>query len=248
MKSDKMRAIDEKGVERPWKWTDDKLLWNEEVDHCVLEHGGPNWPVSPGNRAAIESATNHMPALITLVAACERRRLVLDARSEFGARSYQEDPFSILSTDFKEHAASLDSLIRAAKRDLDAALVAVHAVVAPSITDPFDVDADPDPTWRSLAREIPMSVPMANLHAFVGGYHRPDLRDQRLTDAVGRGLFAYGTGSAPDALVRDVLENFVLQWVDPSKGPKMFLTDLARDVAVLVVALEDKIDSEKDHR
>ena len=96
MKSDTMRAVDDAALPRPWKWTDDTLLWNEKVDHCVLEHGGTNWPMSPENRAAIVSAMNHMPTLITLVAACERRRLVLDARREFGSRAYQENPFSIL--------------------------------------------------------------------------------------------------------------------------------------------------------
>lgn len=240
MKSDKMRAIDEAAVARPWKWTDGKLLWNEEVDCCVLEHGGPNWPVSPENRVAIESAMNHMPALITLVAACERRRQALVAHSEFYAVRSQEDPIGI-NTTFEEHVLSLDNRLRAAEHDVDAALNAVHAVVSPPCKDPFNVDADPHPTWRSLARKIPMSAPMANLRAFVEGYHRQDLQDQRLADAIREGLLAYGTGSAPSALVRDVLENFVLQWVDPSRGPKMFLTDLARDVAVLVVAVECNI-------
>ena len=82
-----------------------------------------------------------------------------------------------------------------------------------------------------------MSLPMASLHAFVDGYYHPDLRDQRLADAVWEGLAAYGAGSGADAAVRDALERFVLSSVDAA-DPRMFRTDLARDVAVLVVALE----------
>jgi hypothetical protein len=139
MKSDEMRALDEAAVPRPWKWLDNKLLWNEEMDHCVLSHGGPKWSVTPEDRAAIESAMNHMPALIALVAACERRRLALDARREFGERSYRENPYSILDAAFKEQAASLDGATRAAEQDLNGALSAVHAVVAPSTADPSKV-------------------------------------------------------------------------------------------------------------
>jgi hypothetical protein len=234
MKSHEMRALDEAAVPRPWKWTDKQLLWNEEVDHCVLAHGGTEWPVTPENRAAIESALNHMPALIALVAACERRRLALDARREFGERSCRENPYSILDAVFKEQATSLDGAIGAAEQDLDGALTAVHAVVTPSTT-------DLELTWRSLARKIPMSKPMTFLHAFVEGLYRADLRDPRLVNAVRKGLAAYGAGSAADASVRDVLESFVLQWVDPARGPKMFLTGLASEVAVLIVAMEDNV-------
>jgi hypothetical protein len=129
MKSDTMRAVDEAALPRPWKWTDGALLWNEEVDH-----EGANWPVSPENRAAIESAMNHMPALITLVAACERRRFALGARREFGSRAYQENPFSALSAEFEEFAALLDGNIRIAEHDLDAALIDIHAVNVTSST------------------------------------------------------------------------------------------------------------------
>ena len=132
MKSDEMRAVDDAALPRPWKWTDDQLLWNEEVDHCVLSHGGTDWPVSPENRAAIESAMNHMPALVELVAACENRRRAIDARREFGSRSYRDNPFSILGDEFGERVAVLDDVIRAAERDLDDALVAVHAAIAPA--------------------------------------------------------------------------------------------------------------------
>lgn len=144
MKSDELLAVDAAALPRPWKWTDGTLLWNEDVDHCVLAHDDTHWPVSPEDRAAIESAMNHMPSLVALVAACENRRIAIDARREFGARSYRENPFSILSTEFKEHAAGLDDSIRAAERDLDVALAAVHAVVAPSSPDPSDVNAATD--------------------------------------------------------------------------------------------------------
>jgi hypothetical protein len=102
---------------------------DEEANDCVLVHADTNWPVTPENRAAIESTMNHMPPLIALVAACARRRRALDARSKFGSRSYREDPYSILSAEFKEHAASLDDNIRVAERDLDDALASVHGTV-----------------------------------------------------------------------------------------------------------------------
>ena len=128
MRSDELRAIDEAAVPRPWKWTDDTLLWNEEVDHCVLGHDDSNWSVTPENRAAIASAMNHMPALIALVSACESRRLAIDARREFGERSYGTNPYSITTSEFKEHATRLDRAIRDAESAVNSALTAVHAV------------------------------------------------------------------------------------------------------------------------
>lgn len=143
MKSDKMRMIDEAAVARPWKWFDATLLWNEEADHCVLSHGGTNWPVAAGNRVAIESAMNHMPALIELVAACERRQHAVAARREFGVRAYREDPYSILSDEFKEQASKLDAVISVAERELVAALDAVHIVGSPSGAEPSEKTCAP---------------------------------------------------------------------------------------------------------
>ena len=130
MRSDELRAIDEAAVPRPWKWTDDTLLWNEEVDHCVLGHDDSNWSVTPENRAAIASAMNHMPALVTLVSACEHRRRAIDVRREFGERAYATDPFSIMTSEFREQVARLDRAIRDAERAVDSALTAVHDVTA----------------------------------------------------------------------------------------------------------------------
>lgn len=78
MKSDDLLAIDTAALQRPWSWCDGTLLWNEAEDHCVLSHGGTRWPVSPENRAAIESAMNHMPALISLVADVEYLKDAID--------------------------------------------------------------------------------------------------------------------------------------------------------------------------
>ena len=135
MRSEELRAIDEVTVPRPWKWTDGKLLWNEEVDHCVLEHGGTSWPISPENRAAIASAMNHMPTLIALLAACERRRHCLDARLEFGVRAYNEDPYNIATPEFRERAASLDRSTRLAENAIDVSVEAVHAVTTAAVDD-----------------------------------------------------------------------------------------------------------------
>lgn len=219
MKSESLRIIDEAAVPRPWKWTDGTLLWNEKADHCVLQHGGTQWPITPEDRAAIETAMNHMPAVIKLIAACERRREALDARNAFGRRPYLRE------------AANLDEAIQSAESDLDAALIAVHALGA---------QPSPDETWRSLARKIPMSEPMTHLHTFAGGHCCTAMatQDPALMEAVRKGLAAYGAGSAADADVRAILESFILLWVDPSNGSTLFLSDLARDIAVLVVALE----------
>ncbi len=113
--------------------------------------------------------------------------------------------------------------------------------------------------WRALARRIPMSEPMSNLYALANrGCSHPDLRDHRmiddrgmtrssappnggadrLTDAIRRGLAAYGAGSPGKAADREMMEHLVFWFTDPAMGNRMFLTDLARDVAVLVVALE----------
>ena len=78
MKSSDMLEIDTAALQRPWSWCDGTLLWNEVVDHCVLSHGGTKWSVSPENRAAIESAMNHMPALISLVADVEQLKDAID--------------------------------------------------------------------------------------------------------------------------------------------------------------------------
>ena len=78
MKSNDMLVVDTAALQRPWSWCDGTLLWNEVVDHCVLSHGGTRWPITPENRAAIESAMNHMPALISLVADVERLKDAID--------------------------------------------------------------------------------------------------------------------------------------------------------------------------
>lgn len=88
MKSDDLHVIDAAALSRPWAWCNGTLLWNEEVDHCVLSHGGTKWQTSPENRAAIESAMNHMPALISLVADVERLQDATDRAVDVPKMAY----------------------------------------------------------------------------------------------------------------------------------------------------------------
>lgn len=105
---------------------------DEMHTHCVLQHDTTSWPPSLRDRTAIESAMSHLPALIALVAACERRQLAVDERRVFGESSYREDPFSICTTEFREHAARLDRAVQSADREINDALAVVHAVETPS--------------------------------------------------------------------------------------------------------------------
>ena len=60
---------DERATSAPWIWTDEILLWNQVIDHCVLEHaiGHVQWPVTPEDRETIAAARNRLPELVRVL-------------------------------------------------------------------------------------------------------------------------------------------------------------------------------------
>lgn len=134
MKYDDLHAVDTAALSRPWSWCDGTLLWNEEADHCVLSHGGTRWPISPENRAAIESAMNHMPALISLVADVERLQDAMDR-----------------AVDVPKMSQAIHSVM--------GALALVHAVPPPAPSGP--VAWDPD-SGRPINTDLAASAAMSD--------------------------------------------------------------------------------------
>lgn len=71
------REDDAKMVRAPWTWTDGVLLWNEDADHCVLNHAGVLWDVSDEYKVGIVRIRNNLSALANQLEAalCEVKRV-----------------------------------------------------------------------------------------------------------------------------------------------------------------------------
>jgi hypothetical protein len=64
---------DARAIAAPWIWTDEIFLWNEDLDHGVLNHGGTHWPVMPDNREVIAASRNRLPELARVLADAAKR-------------------------------------------------------------------------------------------------------------------------------------------------------------------------------
>lgn len=71
---------DARALAAPWTWTDDAFLWNEVLDHGVLNHEGTAWSVQPANREVIATSRNRLPELARVLAAAARQ--IDDLRAE----------------------------------------------------------------------------------------------------------------------------------------------------------------------
>ena len=69
---------DQRAIEPPWSWTDDTLLWNIVLDHCILEHAhgdrpGVGWPTTKEDRDLIANTRNRLPDIIRVMQLAARR-------------------------------------------------------------------------------------------------------------------------------------------------------------------------------
>lgn len=118
--ADECARDDARATKVPWIWTDIIYLWNEEIDHGVLEHGGVEWPMSADDREVIAASRNRLPELARVLKESARQIDLLAnlATQDSAARNRLRDEIALLERDCAGRSARVVELEKALERTL----------------------------------------------------------------------------------------------------------------------------------